>query len=138
MPSDRGVRNVSTRQSAHTRRTSRCATTPTRVDDEHERIDAQLEQTRDRGGRVVGVQRRQHEVPRERGLGGDRCRLTVADLTHHDDVRILAQHVAQRLREGEPDLRLHRDLVEESITISIGSSIVTTLISGDATARSVA
>ena len=39
-------------------------------------------------------------------------RLHVADLAHHDDVRVLAHDRAQRVGEGEVDLRLHLDLVD--------------------------
>ena len=38
--------------------------------------------------------------------------LQVADLADHDDVRVLAEDVAQDGGEGHLDLRLHRDLVE--------------------------
>ena len=53
----------------------------------------------DRLGRVERVQRREHEVA---GLGGEQRRfdrLEVAHLADEDDVGILAQRAAQRLRE---------------------------------------
>ena len=45
--------------------------------------------------RVVGVQRREHEVAGERRLDGDLRRLAVADLADHDDVGVGAHHRAQ-------------------------------------------
>ena len=74
--------------------------------------DAQVEQARDRRRRVVGVQRGEHEVAGEGGLHRVLRGLGVADLAHHDDVGVLAQHRAQRAGEGDLDLRPHRDLVE--------------------------
>ena len=47
---------------------------------QQERLDAHVQQSRDRAGRVVGVQRREDEVPGERRLGGDAGRLVVAHL----------------------------------------------------------
>src|SRR5512135_679149 len=76
---------------------------------------AQLEQPRDRARRVVGVQRREHQVARQgrlhRHLGG----LQVADLAHHDDVRVLAHERTQAFREAELDRRLHLHLVEQGL-----------------------
>ena len=70
-----------------------------------ERLDAHVDQARDGAGGVVRVDRREHEVTRERRVDRDLDRLLVADLADHDDVRILAQEGAERAREGEPDLR---------------------------------
>ena len=53
----------------------------------------------DRFGRVERVQRREHQVA---GLGGEQRRLDrleVAHLADEDDVGILAQRAAQRVRE---------------------------------------
>ena len=69
-------------------------------------------QPRDRGRGAVGVERGKHQVAGQRGLDRDLRRLQVADLADHDDVRVLAQDRAQRMREGEADLRLHLDLVD--------------------------
>ena len=63
-------------------------------------------------GGVVGVQRREHEVAGQRRLDGDLRGLEVADLADHDDVGVLPQDRAQRVGEGEADLRLHLDLVD--------------------------
>ena len=81
----------------------------------------------DRLGRVERVQRREHEVP---GLGGEQRgldRLEVAHLADQDDVGVLAQRAAQRVRE-----RLGVDATSRWLTIewwsrcrySIGSSTV--------------
>ena len=54
----------------------------------------------DRLRRVRRVQRREHEVTRVRRLERGVERLEVANLADEDDVRILPQHAAQRLREA--------------------------------------
>src|SRR5690606_5748576 len=51
---------------------------------------AQVEQTGDGRGRVVSMQRGEHEVTGKRGLDGHFGRFQIADLAHHDDVRVLA------------------------------------------------
>ena len=48
----------------------------------------------------------------ERGLDRDLRGLQVADLADHDDVGVLAQDGAQGVRESQPDLGLHLDLVD--------------------------
>src|SRR5579862_780200 len=53
-----------------------------------ERLDSHLVETRDRSWRVVRVERREHEVTGEGGLDRDLGRLAVANLTHHDHVRV--------------------------------------------------
>ena len=66
-----------------------------------------------RAHRVVGVQRREHEVA---GLGGghrERDRLAVAQLADHDHVRVLAQGRAQRARE-RLGVALHVALVHDA------------------------
>ena len=63
-------------------------------------------------GRVVGVQRREHQVAGERGLDRDLRRLEVADFADQDDVRVLAQERAQRGGEVQPDLLVHLHLVD--------------------------
>ena len=74
------------------------------------RRDVEVEQTRERRRRVVGVQRRQHEVSRERRLGGDLRRLGVADFADENDVGILSQQRAQRAGERHADFLVHRHL----------------------------
>jgi hypothetical protein len=54
------------------------------------RVDAELEQSGDGGGGVVGVNGREHEMTGLGRLEGDQRRLVVADLAHEDYVGILA------------------------------------------------
>jgi hypothetical protein len=50
------------------------------------------------------------EVTRHRRRIAISAVLEVANLTDHDDVRILTENGAQTIRERQPDLRLHIDL----------------------------
>src|SRR5690606_32724495 len=77
-----------------------------------EGLEPHVDQTRDRGGRVVRVQRGEHEVAGERRLDGDGSRFQVTDLTDHDDVRVLAQEGAQRRGEVQTDLGSDLHLVD--------------------------
>jgi hypothetical protein len=77
-----------------------------------ERLQPHVDHARDGGRRVVGVQRREQEVAGERRLDGDPARLDVPDLTHHDDVGVLAQERLQRGGERHPDLVADLDLVD--------------------------
>ncbi len=86
------------------RRTRRCASDQVERARHVEGLEPHVQQTRDRFGGRVGVQRREHEVAGEGGLDGDAARLEVADLTDHDDVRVLPQERLQRRRERHPDL----------------------------------
>ena len=88
-----------------------------REDADHRRreqviLDAHVEQPVDGRRGVVGVDRREHEVARQRRLHGDLGGLEVADLADHDHVGVLPHDRAQRVREREVDLRLHLDLVD--------------------------
>ena len=72
----------------------------------------------DRLGRVERVQRREHEVA---GFGGEQAgfdRLEVAHFADQNDVRILAQRAAQRLRERA---RVDRDLalVDDRLVVAV-------------------
>ena len=72
----------------------------------------------DRLGRVERVQRREHEVA---GLGREQRRLDRLEVAHfadQDDVGILAQRAAQRLRER---LRVDRDLalVDDRLVVAV-------------------
>ena len=51
-------------------------------------------------------------MPGERRLHGHLCRLLIANLTDHDDVRVLSHECAQPFRETKVELRLHLRLVE--------------------------
>jgi hypothetical protein len=61
--------------------------------------------------RVVGVQRRHHEVAGLRGLHRDLRRFRVADFAKQDDVGVLPQNRSQRAGEGELDLLVDLRLV---------------------------
>ncbi len=50
-------------------------------------------------------------MTRKGGLNGRLRRLQVADLTYHDDIRVLAQERAHGLGEGEAGLAVDVDLV---------------------------
>ena len=79
---------------------------------DQERLDAHVDQPRDRARPIVGVERREHQVAGEAGLDRDLGGLEVADLADQDHVRVLAQDRAQARGEGEPDRRLHLDLAD--------------------------
>ena len=55
-------------------------------------------------GRVVGVQRGENPVPRQRSAEGHLGGFSVVDLTHHDHIRILAQQrpMCQRAKGSSP------------------------------------
>src|ERR1051325_10968637 len=79
---------------------------------DQERLDAEVDQARDGRRGVVRVQRGEDQVPGQRRLHRVLRRLRVTDLADHDDVGVLAEDRAQRVREGDADLRLHRRLIE--------------------------
>src|SRR5258706_1696908 len=70
----------------------------------------------DGAGRIGGVQRTEHEVACVRGLERGVERLEIADFTDEDDVVILPEHAAQRLREGG---RVGTDLALVDVTIDV-------------------
>jgi len=76
------------------------------------RFDPHIDQTRKRAGRVVRVQRAENQMAGQRRADGNFRGFQVADFADHDHVRILAQNVTQTHREGQPDIRPHRDLVD--------------------------
>ena len=57
-------------------------------------LDAQIHKPRRRARGVVGVQCREHQVTRERGLDGDPGGLLIPDLPDHDDVGVLPENMA--------------------------------------------
>jgi type IV pilus assembly protein PilB len=84
------------------------------------RSDADVDQARDGAGRVVRVQRREHEVPGQRCLHGDRRGLGVADLADHQHVRVLAQQRAQSVGEPEATLDVGLHLVDAAQVVFDG------------------
>ena len=74
-------------------------------------LDAHFDETRDRARRVAGVQRRQDEMPGERGGERELRRLVIADLADHQNVGIAAEHRAKRRRECDAEEGIHLDLV---------------------------
>ncbi len=76
---------------------------------------AQVRQPGDRRGGVVGVQGGEHQVAGERRLDRHVRGGQVADLTDHDDVRILAQHRLDALGEAHLDVGLHLHLIEAGL-----------------------
>ena len=77
---------------------------------EEERLNVHVDETRNAADRVVCVQGAKDKVTGHRGADRDVGGLDVANFSHHDDVRVLAQDVAQTFGEGEVDLRFHIDL----------------------------
>ncbi len=55
---------------------------------------------------------RKDQVSGECGVDTERCGLAVADLSDHDDVRVLAQEGTESHRKGESNLRLHLGLID--------------------------
>jgi hypothetical protein len=76
------------------------------------RIDAHVDQARDDASGVVGVQSREDQVAGQGGLDRQLGGLFVADLTDHDDVRVLAEGGAQAGAEVVADLRSHLRLAD--------------------------
>ena len=74
---------------------------------EQEALHAKVQETRDTGRRVVGVQRGEHQVTGERCLNGDLRRLQVTHFAHQNDVRILTQEAAQEPGEGQVLIHIH-------------------------------
>ncbi len=72
----------------------------------------QLEHTADGAGCVVGVQRRQHQMPGECRLNGHFSGLQVANLADHDDIRVLSHQRAHAGGKAQFDVVLHLHLVE--------------------------
>ena len=76
------------------------------------RLDAHVDQPRERARGVVRVQCAEDQVTRQRSADGDVRRLGVPNLTHHHHVRILPQDVPQAGGERQPNVRAHSDLVD--------------------------
>ena len=69
-------------------------------------------ETRDRAGRVVGVERTEDQVTGEGRLHGDVGRFLVTNFADHHDVRRLTQNRTERGREVETDVAVHLHLVD--------------------------
>src|SRR5438477_3100922 len=79
---------------------------------DQERLDAHVNQTRERARRIVRVQRAEHEVAGQRRANRDFRRLQIANFADHNDVGVLAQYVAQADGKRQADVRADRDLVD--------------------------
>ena len=80
--------------------------------------------------RVVGVQRREHEVAGERRLDRDLRRLVVADLTDQHDVGVGRRIERSALANVRPAFGFTCTWLMPAMRYSTGSSTVMTLISG--------
>ncbi len=81
-------------------------------------VREELDHASDRLRRIEGVQRREDEVAGLRSLKRDLCRVRIAQLADEDDVGVLPQHAAERLREA---LRVEADLslVDDAAAIAM-------------------
>ena len=73
---------------------------------------AEVEQARDRASGVVRVQRTEDEMPGERRLDSVPSRVDIADLTHHQNIRILPQQRSERLGETQAERRIDSRLID--------------------------
>ncbi len=71
---------------------------------------AHIDQTRDRSGGIVGMQRTEDKVPRQRCLNRYGCGLQVPDFTDHHDVRVLSKEGAQHPGKGISGALIDRNL----------------------------
>ena len=76
-------------------------------------LDAHVDQPGDGRAGVVGVQGAEDQVAGQRRLDGGAGGLLVADLADHDHVGVLPQERPQGLGEGQADLLLHLELVDQ-------------------------
>src|SRR5215208_2915840 len=75
-------------------------------------FDAHIHQEGTSGGSIIRVERGKNKVAGERGFDGNFSRFKVADLTHKNDVGILAQERSEGSREVQADLFLHLHLID--------------------------
>src|SRR5215471_3972000 len=73
-------------------------------------LDAHVQEAAEHVDDVVGVDRREDQVPRQRRVDRDLRRLVVADLADHDLVGVVPQDRPQPARERQPLLLVDRDL----------------------------
>ena len=81
--------NQTLRQYAQQRRTQK------------ERLNAHVGQSCDGTGGIVGVQRGQNQMTGHGGLNGNLCGFKIANLTNHDDVRVLPEDGSQGFGKGQ-------------------------------------
>ena len=72
----------------------------------------QIQQPRDGAGGIVGMQRGDHQVPRQCCLHRHLGRFQIPDLAHHDDVRVLTHQRPDAVGKAQINGRLHLHLVE--------------------------
>src|SRR5437868_6718971 len=77
-------------------------------------LHTDIDKTRDRRRRVVGVQSTEHEVAGQAGVGGNRRRLQIANLADHDDIRGLTKNGAQRDRKRHSYFIAYLHLIDPS------------------------
>jgi hypothetical protein len=64
------------------------------------RLHAHIDQARNCTRRIIRMQCRKDQMPRERRLNSNLRRLEIARLANHNAVGVLAQEVPQHAREG--------------------------------------
>ena len=120
---DRPSTHPAALHSAHSRRTRRCATIRRSDEATMNGSRSMLSEPQHGAWRVVGVQRRQHQVAGQRRLERDVGGLGIADLADHHHVRILTQEAAQHggVGQGRARLTLHlRDAVDPRLDRILG------------------
>ena len=76
------------------------------------RLDAHVHQTRQRAGRVVGVQRGENQVTGQRRLHGNLRGFGVANFADENHVRVMAQNGAQPARKGQAGFFVDLNLID--------------------------
>src|SRR5262249_23920465 len=84
------------------------------------RLDAHVEKPTEYVDDVVGVNRREHQMPRKRRLNRDLSRFRIANLTHHDLVRVVPEDRSQTTGKGQALFLVDRDLRNPSELILDG------------------
>ena len=79
---------------------------------DEERLDAHVNQTRNRARSVVGVQRREDQVSCQRRLNRDFGDFLITDFTDQNDVRRLTKHRPEDLRESQSDVLANLALID--------------------------
>ena len=108
---------TSTLQSGQMVRTSRWAITPSTVLATRNGSTPMSISRVNGAGRVVGVQRAEHQVAGERRLDGDLGRFQVAHFADQDHVRVVPQDAPQGGGERQADLGVHLDLADARLLV---------------------